>query len=57
MFNSLLELVASNRDLAKRTRLLAPKTHDDLSRLRLVRYATGLEHEALKLEQASVGPD
>lgn len=49
-----MELAASSRDLAKRARKLAEETDDDLIRLSLERYATEVEAEARKLEQAAV---
>jgi hypothetical protein len=55
--NSLLELAATSRDLAKQARKLAEGTHDYLSRVRLERYATVLEVAALDLEKTAAWPN
>ena len=57
MVNSLLELAATSRDLAKQARNLAEGTDDYLSRLRLERYATVLEVAALDLEKTAAWPN
>jgi hypothetical protein len=49
-----MELAANSRDLAKRARKLAEETDDYTIRLRLERYATEIEAETLKLEQAVI---
>jgi hypothetical protein len=50
---ALKELAAQTRHLAKRALELA-ETTDEPTRLRLERYASDLEDEALRLEQATI---